>query len=80
MIDKTQLRLVAMQEALKLLHNDKISIKDGDYDLFNMAENIYNFFVMEGDKFGLKDPNRKQNQPMTIFELLEFLNNNIKPN
>ena len=54
MNEKLKLRIFALEKALELVKRGTINITDGNYDLFEFAEELYSFVVQNNDKFGIK--------------------------
>lgn len=51
---KIELRLFALQESLNLVKMGLVDIKDGDYQIFELANKFYDFLIENSNKFGLK--------------------------
>lgn len=80
--ENLHLRRYALDKALEFVKKDFISIKDGDYDLFECAEKFYSFITNTyKDKYGIKENPRPKvcetreslpSQPINDSELEEI--------
>lgn len=74
-----ELRLSALQESLNLVKMGLVDIKDGDYQIFELANKFYDFLIENSNKFGLKKS--KDETEITkgkVFNSVERVKN-IKP-
>ena len=74
-----ELRLFALQESLNLVKMGLVDIKDGDYQIFELANKFYDFLIENSNKFGLKKS--KDETEITkgkVFNSVERVKN-IKP-
>ena len=51
---KIELRLLALQESLNLVKMGLVDIKNGDYQIFELANKFYDFLIENTNKFGIK--------------------------
>ena len=51
---KIELRLLALQESLNLVKMGLVDIKDGDYQIFELANKFYDFLIENSNKLGIK--------------------------
>lgn len=49
-----ELKLFALQESLNLVKMGLVDIKDGDYQIFELANKFYDFLIENSNKFGIK--------------------------
>mgnify|MGYP003588147733 CR=1 FL=1 len=74
-----ELKLFALQESLNLVKMGLVDIKDGDYQIFELANKFYDFLIENSNKFGLKKS--KDETEITkgkVFNSVERVKN-IKP-
>ena len=74
-----ELRLFALQESLNLVKMGLVDIKDGDYQIFELANKFYDFLIENSNKFGLKKSKDKiETTKGKVFNSVERVKN-IKP-
>lgn len=51
---KIELRLFALQESLNFVKMGLVDIKNGDHQIFELANKFYDFLIENTNKFGIK--------------------------
>ena len=74
-----ELRLFALQESLNLVKMGLVDIKNGDYQIFELANKFYDFLIENSNKFGLKKSKDEiETTKGKVFNSVERVKN-IKP-
>ena len=76
---KIELRLFALQESLNLVKMGLVDIKDGDYQIFELANKFYDFLIENSNKLGIKKNEEEvKNAKSKFLDSVERVKN-IKP-